>query len=90
MGFMTEKYSKVHALCVLDEYQKKGLGKKLMLALEAKMKKRGGGFVYLNSRTDTEKFYNKLGYKSVHTMTQEEAIKITGMDIIFIRMEKTL
>eukprot|EP00826_Nyctotherus_ovalis_P000548 TRINITY_DN0_c712_g1_i1.p1 TRINITY_DN0_c712_g1~~TRINITY_DN0_c712_g1_i1.p1 ORF type:complete len:163 (-),score=44.12 TRINITY_DN0_c712_g1_i1:58-546(-) len=90
MGFMSKDYAKVHALCVHEEYQKLGLGRALMNALEAKMKKRGATSVYLNSRTNTEKFYQKLGYVSVHTMTQEEAIKITGMSIIFIRMEKKL
>ena len=90
MGFMSKDYAKVHALCVLAEYQKLGLGRVLMNALEAKMKKRGAKNVYLNSRSDTEKFYLKIGYASVHTMTREEAIKITGMDIIFIRMEKQL
>ena len=90
MGFIGKDYAKVHALCVLDEYQGCGIGKALMIALEEQYKKKGATKVYLNSRTHTEKFYQKLGYESVHTMTKEEALRITGMEIIFIRMEKKL
>ncbi len=90
MGFIGKEYAKVHALGVFDEYQGCGIGKALMLALEEEFKKRGATKVYLNSRTHTERFYQKLGYASVHTMTKEEALRITGMDIIFIRMEKSL
>ena len=90
MGFLTKDYAKVYALCVLEEYQKLGLGRVLMNVLETKMKKRGVKSLYLNARSDTENFYKKIGYVSVRTMTKEESIKITGMNLIFIRMEKEL
>jgi len=89
-GFIGHGIAKVHAAAVSKDYQGCGLGKALMLALEKKFKKRGQKKVYLNARTEVEGFYKKLGYQSVHTMTKEEALKVTGMDLIFIRMEKDL
>ena len=90
MGFIGKEYAKVHALCVLPEYRSCGLGKALMISLEDEFRKRGAAKVYLNSRVPTQKLYEKLGYIAVKTMTIEESLKITGMDIIFVRMEKSL
>ena len=90
MGFIGKEYAKVHALCVLPEYQSHGIGRALMYALEDEMRKYGAKKVYLNSREPTVKFYEKLNYVSVKVMTKEEALQITGMEIIFVRMEKML
>jgi ribosomal protein S18 acetylase RimI-like enzyme len=55
----------VNYLGVDPDCQKKGLGKQIMLALEAKLLKLGCPKINLMFRTDNavvEKFYEKLGY----------------------------
>ncbi len=90
MGFIGKDYAKVHALCIDFPYQRQGISKALMLALEDEFRKRGASKVYLNSREHTVPYYEKLGYHVVKVMSKEESKRITGMDIIFIRMEKSL
>ncbi len=90
MGYIEHGLAKVHALCILPEYQRSGLGKALMLALEDELRKQGANRVYLNSRVPIQPFYEKLGYVAVRIMPREESIRVTGMDLVFVRMEKSL
>lgn len=65
-----ETYFNVLGLAVADSYQKQGIGKKLMLALEKEAKKRGYEGVRLNSgstRKGAHIFYEKMGYEGVKT-----------------------
>ncbi len=90
MGFVGEDFTKIHALCVYPEYQKCHAGKELMRALEDELKRRGGDKVFLNARLDVQIFYEKLGYVVVKHIDTVEAKRLTGMDIPFVRMEKSL
>ncbi len=53
-------------LAVIKEFQNKGIGKQLLLALEDETKAREYGFIRFNSsekRHDAHRFYNHLGYE---------------------------
>lgn len=55
------------ALAVSKDFQNKGIGKKLMLALETEAKTKGYDFIRFNSaetRHHAHKFYESLGYVS--------------------------
>ena len=64
------------ALAVMPDFQKRGIGKKLLSALENYAKKTGASFVRLNSRierNDAHAFYEHLGYTC--DKTQKRFIK---------------
>lgn len=63
----------VLGLAVLEEYQGKGIGKQLLLALEKEAEERGYSFIRLNSashRTEAHAFYQKAGYDGDKTQVR--------------------
>ncbi|MGT2932656.1 GNAT family N-acetyltransferase [Streptococcus catagoni] len=65
-----ERGFNVLGLAVLDSFQGRGVGQKLIEALEVEAKKRECGFIRLNSASHREKahaFYEKVGYHSYKT-----------------------
>eukprot|EP01022_Parablepharisma_sp_SALTPOND_P006370 TRINITY_DN125_c0_g1_i1.p2 TRINITY_DN125_c0_g1~~TRINITY_DN125_c0_g1_i1.p2 ORF type:complete len:206 (-),score=22.46 TRINITY_DN125_c0_g1_i1:114-731(-) len=88
MGFLRGDSAEIHALCVVPEHQKHGIGKLLMLALEEELKHKGATKFRLHSRLDVQKFYEKLGYNEVARIPKEEAKELLGLDLDFVDMEK--
>lgn len=56
---------KIRNVAILDEYRGKGLGKYLMDHVEDIARERGYTKSVLMGRVSAEKFYNKLGYKTI-------------------------
>lgn len=56
---------KIRNVAILEEYRGKGLGKYLMVYVEDIARKRGYTRSILMGRVTAEKFYNKLGYKTL-------------------------
>lgn len=54
--------------------QRLGLGRKIILAAEAELLKRGCDLLWFNARVSAEGFYRKLGYAAI-----EEIFDITGV-----------
>ncbi len=52
-------------LAVMPEYQKQGLGKKMVMAMEEVMQKKGMKAMTICARDYLNKFYSSLGYKPV-------------------------
>lgn len=55
--------SKLIYLAVLPEYQRKGIGKDLVRAIECELKKRGVNRSLIQARTYLKDFYTSLGYE---------------------------
>jgi len=69
-----EKEGQIRYLAVEKEYQKIGIGKKLMKKIEMHAINLGLESVILNARKTAEKFFKKLGYKVIrkgHTLFNE-------------------
>lgn len=65
--FLTQDYEKIariKSVAILEEYQKRGLGRYLMEYVEDIARKRGYIKVNLMGRVSVEAFYKKLGYKT--------------------------
>ena len=64
VGVMTydKELFKVECLCVDFDYQKSGIGSKLLTYLEELAKQHGGKVMCLEARVSAEKFYIKHGY----------------------------
>lgn len=58
----TEK-GKLFQMAFSEEYQGKGFGRKLIVAMEDALEKRGYKDIYLHAREDSEGFYQKMGYQ---------------------------
>ncbi|MCO6147104.1 GNAT family N-acetyltransferase [Flavobacterium sp. NRK1] len=58
-----EKQFQLRGMAVLDTYQKKGLGEKLIKAAEEYILKNNGGAIWFNAREIAVGFYNKMGYE---------------------------
>ncbi len=56
---------KIRNVAILEEYRGKGLGKYLMDYVEDMARQRGYTKSILMGRVSAEKFYNKLGYKTL-------------------------
>lgn len=65
---------KLERICVQPYFRKRGLGKKVVLALETILKKSHISFVYLHGQTHAEAFYHKLGYQTTSPMFMEDGI----------------
>jgi glucosamine-phosphate N-acetyltransferase len=59
----TEKCAHLEDVCVRPEYQKKGIGKKLVLYLIQYAKKKKCYKIILNSHENNTPFYTKLGFQ---------------------------
>ncbi len=73
----------VARIAVLPEYRGKGLGKKVVFALETAAKKAGLKMLFLNAHEHLEAFYANLGYQ-----LQPQRIHAGGYDLI--RMKKVI
>ena len=65
--FLTQDYeeiARIKSVAILEEYQKRGLGRYLMEYVEDIARKRGYIKVNLMGRVSVEDFYKKLGYKT--------------------------
>lgn len=60
-----EGVARVRNVAIYKEYRGKGLGKYLMDFIEDKAREKGYRKMYLMGRTNVEKFYKKLGYKTM-------------------------
>jgi predicted GNAT family N-acyltransferase len=76
--------AKLQRVAVLKEHRGKGLGKKLILAMEQHAKELGFISSILDGQCHAEPFYRKLGYVTTSAEPFYDA------DILHVRMEKTL
>ncbi len=62
-NFSTPKQYQIRGMAVLESYQKRGLGGKLVQHVESEVKLLGGNLVWFNARDLAVPFYVKLGYQ---------------------------
>jgi predicted GNAT family N-acyltransferase len=79
-----EDTAKLQRIAVLASHRGRGLGRTIIEAMEADIRKRGIGAAMLDAQTHAELFYAKLGYITV----SEEPFLDAG--IWHVRMKKTL
>ncbi len=60
-----QKQFQLRGMAVLDNYQKKGLGEKLVEAAEEYIAKNNGEAIWFNAREIAVGFYNKMEYKII-------------------------
>nr|WP_026680670.1 GNAT family N-acetyltransferase [Priestia megaterium] len=60
-----DSYGKLERICVLKTYRGKAIGKQLIQAMEAVILEKGYHKAKLNGQTHAEKFYQRLGYKTI-------------------------
>lgn len=60
-----ENQFQLRGMAVLDAYQKKGLGEKLVKAAEEYIVSKGGETIWFNAREIAVGFYNKMGYEII-------------------------
>jgi GNAT superfamily N-acetyltransferase len=60
-----EKQFQLRGMAVLDSYQKKGLGEKLVKAAEEYIVSQGSEVIWFNAREIAVGFYNKMGYEII-------------------------
>lgn len=71
---------KVRNVAILEEYRGKGLGKQLMDYVEDIARQRGYTKVILMGRVSAEKFYNKLGYKTLSKPYDHKTVPHVDME----------
>jgi len=62
-NFSDVKQFQLRGMAVLENYQKKGIGEKLVLAAENYSKSQNGNLIWFNAREIAIGFYEKCGYK---------------------------
>jgi predicted GNAT family N-acyltransferase len=67
--------AKLRQLAVASSMQGNGIGKKLMTAAEFLLKEDGYRAVELSARVTAEKFYKKLGYRTIGTIFYDQDIQ---------------
>lgn len=60
--FPSHNQFQLRGMAVLPQYQKQGLGEKLVEAAEKLIFEQGGEFIWFNARESAVGFYKKLGY----------------------------
>ena len=78
-----EKHGKIGRVAVLPEYREQGMGKALMVALEAIAQQAGLAQVWVNAQVSAQGFYEKQGYLA-------EGETFLEADIVHCRMTKAL
>ncbi len=78
-----EKQGKIGRVAVLPEYRGRGMGKALMVALEAMAQRAGLGRVWVHAQVSAQGFYERQGY-----VAQGETF--LEADIVHCRMTKPL
>lgn len=56
---------RLRGMATEPEFQKQGLGKKIILAAENELKQKAADLLWFNARTSAEGFYRKLGYIAI-------------------------
>jgi predicted GNAT family N-acyltransferase len=80
----TADTAKLQRLAVLVQYRGRGIGKKLIEALEQEAREAGNQFCILDGQCHAESFYHKLGYETISVEPFEDA------GIMHVRMRKAL
>ena len=62
---LQQRQFQLRGMAVLDAYQKKGLGEKLVKAAEEYITTQGGDVIWFNAREIAVGFYNKMGYEII-------------------------
>lgn len=75
---------KIQRLAVLAPFRGKGIGRRLLLAIEQQARDAGNKYAILDSQCHAESFYLELGYLTISESPFEDA----GM--MHVRMQKTL
>lgn len=57
----------IRGMAVLEKYQKKGIGKALVIKAETLVKNKNTTFIWFNAREKAVSFYEKLNYKTFGT-----------------------
>jgi predicted GNAT family N-acyltransferase len=78
-----EGIAKIERVAVLAEYRGKGLGVRLMEAIESEARDEGCSLATLHAQTAVEEFYEALGYRTVSDVFMEA-------EIPHVEMEKNL
>jgi len=64
-AFFKENQFQIRGMAVLTDYQKKGIGAKLIRFAEHYIQKQKGDLIWLNARIIAVGFYEKLGYQII-------------------------
>lgn len=75
-----EKAARIKNVAILKEYQRKGLGKKLMEYGEDLARKQGFTKVNLMGRVSAENFYHKIGYHTTSDSFDYHTIAHVNME----------
>ena len=86
VGTASLDYDRVRNVFVDTARHRRGIGKKLMVAIEAYAQKQHLKRIYLMSGISAYRFYEKLGYKVVKRFDRD----LNGISIPEIQMEKVL
>lgn len=80
---MFAEYGKAERISVLPNHRKKGVGARIMKAMEEKLKNDGIPKIILHAQLHAHPFYEKIGYKQTSEIFYEA-------DTPHVRMEKNL
>ncbi len=80
--FTNEKQFQIRGMAVLKQYQKKGLGKKLIIHAEKHCSKQKPNLIWFNARKEAVGFYKKMKYQ---TKGQPFEIKEVGEHIVMFK-----
>ena len=75
-----EGIAKIERVAVLAEYRGKGLGVRLMEAIESEARDEGCSLATLHAQTAVEEFYEALGYRTVSDVFMEAEIPHVEME----------
>lgn len=62
---IVDGYGKLERICILEPYRKFGIGKWIVKSLEEMAAEKGVTKTKLHGQTQAERFYEKLGYRTV-------------------------
>jgi predicted GNAT family N-acyltransferase len=65
---------KIERICVLSDYRNRGAGRLIMESIELFARENGIAKAKLNAQTHAERFYEKLGYKTVSDIFMDAGI----------------
>ncbi|HZG61428.1 MAG TPA: GNAT family N-acetyltransferase [Anoxybacillus sp.] len=65
---------KIERICVLSDYRNRGAGRLIMESIEQFARETGIAKAKLNAQTHAERFYEKLGYKTVSDIFMDAGI----------------
>jgi len=82
-GYFWDIYPFMNLIIIDEEYQRKGIGKQLVIFWEEEMKKRKHKYVLTSTQSDEEAqhFYRKLGYNDAGSLILPGEV----LEIIFIK-----